>query len=378
MRITYITSIHPDWDVRIWKMARSVAALGHEVSLVCPWSVTESVVDGVRLMPFPRVMSRAKRLWEVRSRIQPVLKRAANESDIFHFHDPDLLPLMAKWNAKIPVIYDVHENYPLEIQHREFIPGPLRGLAGWTVKRIENHYVKKCSGVVCVVPYQVERFSTFGKPICEIRNYASQALLDTATPENYEQRPPVVGFTGAHYVANGSLVVLHAAALVKNVFPQVQFLVGDRFASEQFREKFLTCCNELSLEKTILMEPNIPSQEIMSKLNRFKVAVSPNSDTPKMRVAIPTKIFEYMAASVPVILSDLPPYRELIDHDHNGLLVKPNDPEELAKSIIELLSDSERSQRIGQAGLKAFKEKFSWEAQLDNLKSLYVEVLRKR
>lgn len=378
MRLTYVTSIHPDWDVRIWKMARSVAALGHHVSLVCPWAVEESEVEGVSLKPFPRVMSRAKRLWEVRSRIQPVLNRVASDTDIFHFHDPDLLPIMAEWNRRVPAIYDVHENYPLEVQHRDFIPSPLRGLASWTVKQLETYYAKRCSGIVCVVPFQVERFTSLGKPICEVRNYASRCLLDSANPDDYEQRPPVVGFTGAHYVENGSLVMLQAAALVRKVFPEVKFLVGNRFASERFKVEFEACCSDLSLEETIQVEPNVPSQQIMTKLNRFKVAVSPNVDTPKMRNAIPTKIFEYMAASVPVILSDLPSYRELLNNDHDGLLVKPGDPVELAESIIRLLSDPGRSIRIGKAGLETFKEKFCWEAQLGSLEKLYLHTLHDR
>lgn len=376
MRLTYVTSIHPDWDVRIWKMARTVAALGHQVNLVCPWGVEDSEVDGVMLRPFPRVMSRAKRLWEVRSRIQPVLRRVAGDTDIFHFHDPDLLPVMARWNRRVPVVYDVHENYPLEVQHRDFIPRPLRGLAGWTVQQLESHYAKRCSGIVCVVPFQMDRFRSLGKPLCEVRNYASRDLLETASPDDYDQRLPVIGFTGAHYEANGSLVVLEAAARVREVFPEVKFLIGDRFASERFREQFESRLSEHALEETVQMEPNVPSPEIMTKLNRFKVAVSPYMDTPKLRRAIPTKIFEYMAASVPVISSDLPLSRELIRDDHDGVLVRPGDPGQLADSIIGLLSDPERSRRIGTAGLEAFKDRYCWEAQLDELVCMYQSLLK--
>lgn len=123
-RLVIVTSIHPDFDKRVWRHARGVADMGWEVDLVCPWNVpADERVDGVRFRPFPPVRSRHARLllipWRVLKAMRPVIR----DADVVHFHDLDLLPWMSLVSLYRPVVYDVHENYPDEMLVREWILG---------------------------------------------------------------------------------------------------------------------------------------------------------------------------------------------------------------------------------------------------------------
>ncbi|MBU1615839.1 hypothetical protein KJ693_11115, partial [bacterium] len=60
-KICMVTSIHSDFNARIFKMARSVAGAGFEIDLICPWNVEEGMQDGIYYRPFPPARSRLTR-----------------------------------------------------------------------------------------------------------------------------------------------------------------------------------------------------------------------------------------------------------------------------------------------------------------------------
>src|SRR6185503_13635079 len=93
-RIAIVTSLHPDFDSRIWKYAKLLASVGHSVSLVCPWDVERNEVrNGVRFFPFQRAKSRMGRLLTPQ-RLLRVLIPLLSTMDLVHFHDLDILPIM--------------------------------------------------------------------------------------------------------------------------------------------------------------------------------------------------------------------------------------------------------------------------------------------
>lgn len=76
--------------------------------------------------------------------------------------------------------------------------------------------------------------------------------------------------------------------------------------------------------------------------------------------AMPLKLFEYMAATVPVVAADLPPIREYLVHRQNALLVDPKDPSAMAAAVSEILTDPEFGRRLAVQARNDV-EKFSWE-----------------
>jgi hypothetical protein len=133
--IAIVTSIHPDFDKRIWRHASSLAAAGCRVSLVGPWAVEPlSQRDGVTFYPFERSRSVWERFLVIPFRVFGRLRLILKDVDVVHFHDIDLLPWMAVLSIRKPVVYDVHENYPDEIMVRNWVPRLLSsaGFQDWS------------------------------------------------------------------------------------------------------------------------------------------------------------------------------------------------------------------------------------------------------
>lgn len=86
-------------------------------------------------------------------------------------------------------------------------------------------------------------------------------------------------------------------------------------------------------------------------------------------------ILEYMAAARPVVATDVGGAREAIVHGDTGYLVPAGDHDQMAEHIISLLSDPENASSMGESGRRRVNEKFSSLKQLQNVESLYTELL---
>jgi glycosyltransferase involved in cell wall biosynthesis len=92
---------------------------------------------------------------------------------------------------------------------------------------------------------------------------------------------------------------------------------------------------------------------------------------PNYLESIPTKMYEYMALGLPVILSNFPLYRDVVSRHQCGLCVDPGDPEDLAAAILQLLGDPQKAREMGERGRQAVVRNYDWEHQLDHLVALY-------
>jgi len=88
-------------------------------------------------------------------------------------------------------------------------------------------------------------------------------------------------------------------------------------------------------------------------------------------VAQPTKLYEYMSAGIPVIASNFPLWREIIESNDCGLCVDPQKPAEIAAAIDRLITDPALARRLGDNGRAAVRSTYNWEAEQDKLIGLY-------
>ncbi|VEB45455.1 Capsular glucan synthase [Chromobacterium violaceum] len=109
-------------------------------------------------------------------------------------------------------------------------------------------------------------------------------------------------------------------------------------------------------------------------LARSKIGLVTLFPTPNYVDALPIKLFEYMAAGMPVIASDFPVWREIVADAGCGVLVDPQDAAAIAAAINELLGDEERMRKLGESGKRAVLSKYSWAAEADKLVALYASL----
>lgn len=375
--VAIVTSIHPDFDARIWKHASSLADQGMDVHLICPWDLENgSRREGVTFHTFKKCSKRWMRVFLIPKRagvrLWPLLKKV----DIVHFHDIDLLPWMALLSLRKNVIYDVHENYADEMLVRDWVPKPLRRLMYYLVLYGERLLSRIIGNVVLVAPSQEKNFSSPRLNKIYVKNYATTMLM-ASVANDYLERDDAVIFIGSQHINNGSMLYLEIAEKVARLRPSVKFYASDRFGSKKFREAYFEQRRLRGLDNKVELLPNVLPSEIMSVLNKATIACNPNLRVPQQIKGIHTKIFEFMAAGLPIVTSDLPHQKAVIDDTKAGVLAMPEDTDSFVDAICNLVDNREQGLNYGETGAKAFAENYSWESQVPFLVDLYKKVIER-
>jgi glycosyltransferase involved in cell wall biosynthesis len=97
---------------------------------------------------------------------------------------------------------------------------------------------------------------------------------------------------------------------------------------------------------------------------------------PRYKAALPVKLFEYMAAGLPVIASDFPLIAEIVNHNLCGSLVDPcASPRDIAEIIHLWWQEKEIPKQMGANGYQAVRERYNWEKLIEKLSVLYKTLL---
>ncbi len=227
--------------------------------------------------------------------------------------------------------------------------------------------------IVLVAPSQEPDFGAKGLRKTYIFNYASKALIDTAKSDLL-QRPPRVVFIGAHHENNGSLLLLDIAQRLLARAPQVRIITTSRFFDERFRLQFVEEIERRGLRNLDLL-PTVKPPQIMDILNQALIAISPNLRVPQQIKGIHTKIFEYMAAGLPIVISDLPHQIEVVERNAAGLMARPEDVDTFVEAVLRLADDPALALQLGQAGQQAYIHHYSYESQLPAVLKYYAALL---
>lgn len=180
IKVCHMTSVHAPEDVRIFKKeCVSLARAGYDTYLVEQGETYDK--NGVHIIGvgtqensrFARMFKMTKRVYEAALKV---------DADIYHFHDPELLPYGLKLKKKgKKVIFDSHENTSQLILEKKYIPGFLRVGISKAYKSYEKKICKKLDVVIYVTPNVRKQFKALNKNALFIANYP--LLIDNTIPD---------------------------------------------------------------------------------------------------------------------------------------------------------------------------------------------------
>lgn len=287
-----------------------------------------------------------------RSAMRAWLVGLREKGDVYHFHDPELLPggIVAKLFGK-KVIYDVHEDYSQEILTKEWLPTWMRPTLVQVVRVLELVGAMLFDGIVAATPSIAAKFPR-GKTVI-VENFPSEEDLPIRTLPAYESRPRNAVYIGSITRERGIVTMVEAAALFpkgtklvlvgtfepKDLYVEVARLAG--FARVQF-------LGELDREG------------VAAALAAARVGLLVLRPTGNHYEALPNKLFEYMAAGLPVVASDFPVWRKTIEEHKCGITVDPDDPRAVAEAVQWLMDHPQEARDMGMRGKKAVEKYFNW------------------
>jgi glycosyltransferase involved in cell wall biosynthesis len=118
--------------------------------------------------------------------------------------------------------------------------------------------------------------------------------------------------------------------------------------------------------------------EIVRELGNARAGVVTMHPTERYRTNYPVKLFEYMAAGIPVIASDFPAWRPFVVESACGILVDPLDPSAIAAAIQWILEHPGEAEAMGKRGREAIRTSYNWETEAERLLAFYARFMRER
>ena len=370
-RVCILTSVHPAFDTRIFhKQAKTLVKAGYDVSLIARHGNNE-VVDGVKIVALAKSKDRFRRMIGSLRLVKPALREKAQ---VYHFHDPELIPVavLIKLVTRKKIIYDVHEDVPRQIMTKEWVPTYSRGLVS-TVFALAERASFPFFDAVVAAGEDIVLHLPHSPRLVVIRNFPSLEIARQAEGGHGQKskgEPVVLIYVGGLSEDRGARKMVEAVGYLQGKARLV--LVGsfsDPRLEHELREK---------ATEEVEFTGQVPYQKVFSFLSKGDIGLicfhpTPNNIASSWRN---NKLFEYMAAGLPVIASNFSAFKEVIDGNNCGITVNPLDAREIAKAVEYLIEHPDEAKKMGENGRKAVMDKYNWETESTKLLAVYDDLLK--
>lgn len=366
LKVAHVTSVHSRYDIRIFrKECRTLAGHGYDVSLIVADGKGNERVDGVNIVDAGLLPGRLNRIFRT---TRNVFKKAVElQADIYHLHDPELLPigLKLKKRGKV-VIFDSHEDVPKQLLSKPYLHPVLRRLTSIAFSKYERFVCPKLDGVLTATPFIRDKFLAIHPNTLDINNFPMIGELDADVP--WEEKKNEVCYVGGITSIRGIREVVKSLGFIKS--SARLNLVGG------FSEKSVEAeAKQLSGWSSVNQCGQLGRAEVREVLGRSVAGLVTFHPLPNHVDAQPNKMFEYMSSGIPVIASNFPLWREIIEGSDCGVCVDPLDPQAIAESIDFFLNNPDRARQMGHNGQQAVYARYNWDVEGRKLLEFYSDLI---
>jgi glycosyltransferase involved in cell wall biosynthesis len=374
--VCVITSTHHPFDTRIFhKEIYSLTAAGYAVTLIAPVDEPVRIDNGVSIWGFGRLSSRYARVGNLAA-----IGRLAIRCDaaVYHVHEPELLlllPLLRILRPGTRFIYDVHENYADAIMSEEkhWIPKRLKPFIAGFCNGVEKCISHFADLVVVAAPDIGHRFKHHRTVV--VRNFAPMHCLSAAIADAPAKKSGPIEFvyTGSLTRTRGIIEIVKAITLLP-CDPPITIKMTGWF-------------HDSSLRKEVEALEGFKRLHFLGRLNRYGEMLDqiagargalvcfhpdPNLDNAVERS---NKLFEYMGMGIPLVISNIPGWADMITENRCGLLVDPMNPSDIAEKLLYLATHPDEAAALGENGRAAVMRQFNWNTEGRALVEAYQSLL---
>ncbi len=359
-----MTSAHPALDIRIFfRQAISLAKAGYSISIIGQHDKNE-ILQGIKIIALVKPKNRMRRFFSA----PKILKLALLENAyLYHFHDFDLIPvgIILKLFGK-KVIYDVHEETAKSILSKYWIAKSLRKSIALLVRSIEVFTPYIFDLLITNAEYIKTHFP--GTNIICVTNFPTQDFLNTANSPPRKKRDYLkLIYTGGvlTYFRGITNMVMALGYLQENY--QIRLILCGEFLPGHYKDEL----KKIKGFQKVGCLGWINPPDIPGLVRDADIGIVTDLAEAQHIHGMSTKLFEYMACGLPVIVSDFPLWKEIVEGNHCGICVDPASPAEIARAITYLAGHPEERLRMGSNGRKAVLEKYNWEKESKKLLGAY-------
>lgn len=339
-------------------LAETLMARGHEVSVLAPLDedipLPDWVVDGGRPVAVPYNGSVARLSFGVKATRAVHRWVRDGDFDVLHVHEPlaPSLSLLACWVANGPIVATWHSS-----QDRSRILSTAYYIAQTALEKLSGTIavsedarrtlVAHVGGDAVLIPNGVR-----------VAQYAGDARLPGVDPD----RPSVLFLGRMDEPRKGLPVLIEALPQIVAAYPDIQILIAGPGDEDDARKQLPPLPDSVDLR----FLGRVDDEEKASALRTVDAYIAPHTGGESFGIVL----IEAMAAGTPVIASDLPAFRRVLQDGDSGVLFASEDGAALARATIDLLVDRARRDALVVAGSSRVRD-FDWDTVVDDVLAVY-------
>jgi glycosyltransferase involved in cell wall biosynthesis len=333
----------------------------YDVSLVVADNEGNALHHGVRIVDVGRVQGRLQRIFRTTRR---VLRAAiAIDADVYHLHDPELIPagLHLKRLGK-KVIFDAHEDVPKQLLGKPYLNMASKHALSSVFSMYERYACPRFDGIIAATPFIRNKFAAMACRTIDINNFPISEELGNELPWSARMRE--VCYIGAIGASRGIREIVNACDMLGS---DARLNLGGVFHDDKLEGEVKAYAGW----RRVNAMGHLDRAGVRQLLGRSMAGLVTLHPLVNYLDALPVKMFEYMAAGIPVIASDFPVWREIIDANDCGLCVDPRNCREIAAAIDYLVNNPQIAHRLGENGRRAVLATYNWRQQAGKLIDFY-------
>lgn len=279
-----------------------------------------------------------------------------SKKDILLSNDLDSLPAnyLVSFIQNKKIVYDSHELFPEipEIAHRPFVKKCWTTLEKWILPQLKNNYT------VCdsIANFYNNKYKTNFETIINLPNKKNSKLSEF--PFNVTNKKIII-YQGAVNIGRGLELMIKA---MKHLNNSLFIIIGDGDILSNLKKEV----TKEKLNDKIYFLGKVSPEKLHTLTPLANLGLSIEEDLGlNYRFALPNKIFDYLQAEVPILVSDLPEMRQVVSDYKVGEIIKNRNPKDIANQIENIL-EKDFSSKIQIA-----KSELIWENQEEKLLSIF-------
>lgn len=367
-RVVHMTTVHHPYDPRIFhKECMSLHNAGYDVTLIAQKDASSHKAESpIKHIPVKKYASRWKRM--ILGTFDAYKKAKRLDADVYHFHDPELLPIA--WLLKRKdnvVIYDIHEDYITSILQKDYLSKPVKKMISRVYKSLEKLFIRNFALCLAEKYY----YDIYHRGTC-ILNYPTinEKMMKHERNQSLEDK---LLYTGNVTEVRGALIHARIPQIDDSVIVQFVGKCPSSLAEKMYgtagsdKDRLQIEGIDQFIQKEVIEDYYLQHNWLAG------IAIFPPTEH-YMKKEL-TKFFEYMNAGLPIICSDFPVWKEFIEKHNCGITVDPNNDAEIKAAIDYLRNHPDEARQMGENGKKAVLEQLNWRSEERKLIEWYEQLL---